>query len=209
MTGVPDLVLRAVGPRAWLVEVAGAAEALELAQWVREHGPADGIEPVEVVPAARTLLLDGLVVERDRLAAWLARWAPTHRFPRGPRVEVDVRFDGPDLDRVAVHWQVSTREVVARVTATEFTAAFTGFAPGFSYLAGLRADWAVPRLSSPRARVAPGSVGLADTWAGIYPTASPGGWLLLGHTEAVLWDATRPSPALLPPGTRVRFREAP
>ena len=63
----------------------------------------------------------------------------------------------------------------------------------------------MPRLDSPRARVPAGSVALAGTWCGVYPTASPGGWRLLGHTDAALWDATREPPALLPPGTRVRF----
>jgi allophanate hydrolase subunit 1 len=50
-----------------------------------------------------------------------------------------------------------------------------------------------------------GAVGLADTWCGVYPTASPGGWRLIGRTDASLWDADRDQPALLSPGTRVRF----
>ena len=116
-----------------------------------------------------------------------------------------VRYAGPDLARVADHWGCSTEEVVDLHTSLEFTSTFCGFAPGFAYLAGLPAERAVPRLESPRARVAPGSVGLADTWCGVYPTASPGGWLLIGTTDADLWDVDRAEPALLAPGTRVRF----
>ena len=45
----------------------------------------------------------------------------------------------------------------------------------------------VPRRDAPR----PGAGrlgGLAGPWTGIYPTASPGGWQLLGTTETSLWD---------------------
>lgn len=64
----------------------------------------------------------------------------------------------------------------------------------------------VPRLGSPRPRVPAGSVGLADRFCAVYPGASPGGWRLIGTTDALLWDPDRPDPALLAPGDRVRFR---
>ena len=50
-------------------------------------------------------------------------------------------------------------------------------------------------------------MGLAGEYTGVYPTASPGGWRLVGRTDARLWDADRDEPALLTPGTRVRFVE--
>ena len=95
--------------------------------------------------------------------------------------------------------------MVARHGEVEFVSAFCGFAPGFAYLAGLPEKYAVPRLDSPRSRVPAGAVGLAGAWCGVYPTASPGGWRLLGRTDATLWDPDRSRPALLAPGTRVRF----
>lgn len=192
--------LHPVGRTAVLAEVVDAVEALDLATWARSAQ----VGAVEVVPAAQTVLFDG-VSDVATLTARLREWAPTGGPPGGERVEVPVRYDGPDLMPVAEMWGTDEAGVVARHSEIEYVAAFCGFAPGFSYLSGLPADLAVPRLDSPRARVAPGSVGLAGSWCGVYPTASPGGWRLLGRTDATLWDPARDRPALLAPGTRVVF----
>lgn len=191
-----------VGARACLVEVGDAVAAASLASWARDHDlPAD-----EVVPAATTVLFDG--VDPAEVAAAVRLWPGGDTAPTGPLVRVAVDYSGPDLERVAGHWGCTVDEVVRIHTSLELVAVFSGFAPGFSYLAGLPAERAVGRLDTPRARVPAGSVGLADTWCGIYPTASPGGWLLLGTTTARLWDVDRAQPALLAPGTRVRFEVA-
>jgi KipI family sensor histidine kinase inhibitor len=192
--------LRPVGRSAVLADVADAVEALDLATWARS----EGVEAVEVVPAARTVLFDGVAdpaALRDRLAGWV----PSGCRAAGERVELPVVYDGPDLELVAEVWGTDVAGVVARHSEVEYVAAFCGFAPGFSYLSGLPPELAVPRLASPRPRVEVGSVGLADTWCGVYPTASPGGWRLLGRTDARLWDPSRERPALLAPGTRVVF----
>ncbi|MFI7025352.1 allophanate hydrolase subunit 1 [Micromonospora sp. NPDC049900] len=126
----------------------------------------------------------------------------------GGLVEVPVSFDGEDLPRVAELWRVDVSAVVRRLRETEFRVAFCGFAPGFGYLTGLPAELAVPRLATPRPRVPAGAVGLAGPYAGIYPTASPGGWLLVGRTGLTLFDVTADPPALLTPGTRVRLVSA-
>lgn len=188
-----------VGPRACLVEVDDAVAAASLAGWARRSG----LEPDDIVPAAATVLFDG--VDPAAVRAALSGWTRHDVAREAAVVRVPVVYDGPDLEAVAGHWGCTVDEVVAEHTSTEFTAVFCGFSPGFAYLSGLPADRAVPRLASPRPRVAPGSVALADTWCGVYPAASPGGWLLVGTTDVVLWDAARRSPALLAPGTRVRF----
>ncbi|MBB3040243.1 carboxyltransferase domain-containing protein [Nocardioides sp. LMS-CY] len=192
--------LRPIASSALLAEVGDPAAALALAMWARSAR----IEAVEVVPAAETVLFDG-VPDVDALVARLREWTPASTVPAGERVEVGVVYDGPDLAFVAEAWGTDVDGVVARHTDLEFVSAFCGFAPGFAYLAGLPAELAVPRLASPRSRVPAGSIGLAGTWCGTYPTASPGGWRLLGRTDARLWDADRARPALLAPGTRVRF----
>jgi allophanate hydrolase subunit 1 len=185
-----------VGSDAVLVEVASSDEAVSLARWARERSLAR-----DVVPGAESVLLDGLA-DGAGLTAALAGWRPGSVEP-GPLVELPVTYDGPDLEAVARHWGCESGEVVARHQATELVAAFCGFAPGFAYLAGLDMD--VPRLATPRTRVPAGSVALAGRWCGVYPTESPGGWRIIGRTEVVLWDLSRDPPALLVPGTRVRF----
>ena len=196
----PLLELRAVGRHAVLAEVADSGAARWLASWARAaRVPAD-----EVVPGARTVLFDG-VTDAEALAGLLAGWTPEAASDQGELVELSVTYDGADLADVAARWGTDVDGVVARHGAVEFVAAFCGFAPGFSYLAGLPEEAAVPRLDTPRARVPAGSVGLAGSWCGVYPSASPGGWRLIGHTDASLWDPGRSEPALLAPGTRVRF----
>ena len=83
-----------------------------------------------------------------------------------------------------------------------------GFAPGFAYLDAFERPMPVPRRASARTRIPAGSVGLAGEYSGIYPTASPGGWQLIGTTEVMLWAADREPPALLTPGTVVHFEVA-
>lgn len=192
-----------VGPRAVLVEVDDPVAAASLASWARARGvPAD-----EVVPAATTVLFDG--VDPAALRASVEEWPGEPLPAAGTEVRVPVSYDGPDLAAVAGSWGCSKEEVVARHTSVALVSAFCGFAPGFAYLTGLPEEWGpVPRLASPRPRVLAGAVALADRWCAIYPTASPGGWQLIGTTEVALWDPDRHPPALLAPGTGVRFEVA-
>ena len=106
---------------------------------------------------------------------------------------------------VAEHTGMSDDDVVAAHTGSPWTVAFGGFAPGFAYLVGGDGRLVVPRRETPRTSVPPGSVGLAGEFSGIYPRSSPGGWQLIGRTDAVMFDVDRDPPALLAPGTRVRF----
>ncbi|MFJ3502189.1 MULTISPECIES: 5-oxoprolinase subunit PxpB [unclassified Streptomyces] len=204
-TDVRVRVLR-VGERALLVELDGGAEAEAFHAEVLRRRAAGALPAVrEVVPAARTVLLDG-VADPDRLAAELPGWEVAPLSTRAGRVvEVPVRYDGPDLAEVAACWGVSAEEAVRIHTAAEFRVAFCGFAPGFGYLTGLGERYEVPRRATPRTAVPAGSVALAGPYTGVYPRSSPGGWQLIGTTDAVLWDTGRDPAALLSPGTRVRF----
>lgn len=189
--------LTAVGPDAFLVTLDDEHAPAALAAWARERGLAR-----EVVPGADTVLLDG-PADRDSLPGLLTTWTPRERPEHPTAVEVPVTYDGEDLEAVADLLGESVEAVVRRHQETEWTSRFCGFAPGFAYLAGW--DLRVPRLVTPRTQVPAGSVALADGWCGVYPVASPGGWQLIGHTDVTLWDATHESPALLAPGTPVRF----
>ncbi|MGD9956921.1 MAG: allophanate hydrolase subunit 1 [Candidatus Nanopelagicales bacterium] len=165
---------------------------------------------VEVVPGAATVLVrHDASADRAALTRAVADLEPAPRSEdASPVVELDVVYDGPDLDEVAALTGLSRAEVVARHQASDFEVAFCGFSPGFAYLRGLDRALHVPRLATPRTAVPAGAVAIADVWSAVYPRESPGGWRLLGTTDATLWDVDRSPPALLAPGTRVRFRQA-
>ena len=97
--------------------------------------------------------------------------------------------------------------MVAAHTGTPWRVAFCGFAPGFSYLVGGDPRLRVPRRDESRVRAPAGAVAIAGEFSSIYPRVSPGGWQLLGHTDATLWDPAADPPAVLRPGAVVTFRD--
>ena len=192
--------LRRFGRDHLLVELDDAQQALAVYDEARRRG----VQASDIVSAARTVLFEA-VDDVDALAASLPSWPTSGTSTTGDLVEVPTTYDGEDLDDVAHRWDMTRDEVVATHTGAELVVAFCGFAPGFPYCTGLPGRLAVPRLDSPRPRVPAGAVGLAGPFTGIYPTASPGGWRLIGRTDLVLWDVDRDPPATLVSGTRVRF----
>mgnify|MGYP003945339825 CR=1 FL=1 len=194
-----------VGDTALLVEVASGEEVQALQAELLRRRSEGTLSVGEIVPAARTVLLDGLT-DPARLAAELTAADVPPAPPRArAAIEIPVRYDGPDLADVAAHWGVTEHEATRIHAGTEFTVAFCGFAPGFGYLTGLPRHYDVPRRATPRTAVPAGSLALAGPYTGVYPRSSPGGWQLIGSTDAVLWDHARVPAALLSPGTRVRF----
>jgi KipI family sensor histidine kinase inhibitor len=199
--------LRSVGPHAVLIEVSDFRQAHHIAAWVRQH--CVGVR--EVVPAATTVLVDG-VEDPDHLARQLSRAdtpgsADGGDSLSGPQITIPVTYSGPDLSDIARAWGMEIADVVRRHTSINFVAAFCGFSPGFTYLEGLPAGLAVSRLTTPRTRVPVGSVAIADRWCAVYPSDSPGGWRILGTTSVSLWSQSSAQPALIPPGARVRFED--
>lgn len=174
-----------------------------------------GVRSIAPSYAALVLTLDLPAVARAGGAAALVErvraslTTPTEAV-HGPArvVEVPVHYggdDGPDLEFVAEATGLGTTEVIRLHSGADYQVAMLGFRPGFPYLLGLPAKLRLPRRSSVRARVAAGSVAIAGAQAGIYPSESPGGWHVLGHTGLRLFDPARSPPSLLLPGDRVRF----
>ena len=202
-----------------LVEAPDLAAAMRVGTVLRaalDGGRLEGV--VDLVPAARTVLVVADVPGRQAPVAAAVRRALVGAtdaavLPGQARtVEVSVRYDGDDLDEVGRLTGLGAAGVVEAHTAAVWAVAFAGFAPGFAYLvdddAGEDGPLVVPRRDEPRTRVPAGAVGLAGPFSGVYPRESPGGWQLIGRTEARLWDVDRDPPALLVPGTRVRFEAA-
>jgi len=196
------------GDRALLVELADGDEALDLAEALRDDPPAC---LGDLVPAARTVLLVAAsgagVPDLRRCLDGIDLSVPRHRAAAAEVVEIPVVYDGDDLDDVAAHTGLSTREVVAAHTGQTWRVAFGGFAPGFGYLVGEDDRLHVPRREESRTRVPAGAVALAGEYAGVYPRESPGGWQLIGRTEVAVFDLDRDPAALLRPGVRVRFTD--
>ncbi|NAZ78213.1 carboxyltransferase domain-containing protein [Kineococcus sp. T13] len=217
----PTARLLPAGDRAWLLEPAGqdggqdgALRVPRFARALADDAP-EGVE--DVLPAARTVLVtllpgaDAAAVGRELLRRWVERPAgPGRPGPGGGGevgevVTVPVRYDGEDLADVADLLGTTPEEVVARHTGTTWECSFVGFAPGFGYLRSPDGRLSVPRRAQSRTAVPAGAVALADGFSAVYPRRSPGGWQLIGTTAATLWDPAADPPALLRPGTAVRF----
>ncbi|WP_156687518.1 5-oxoprolinase subunit B family protein [Mycobacterium sp. Marseille-P9652] len=207
-TGLVGNTVLDYGDRALMVQCGSTAEVLGWAAALRAAA-LPGV--LDIVPAARTVLvkLDGpryQGVIRQRLRKMRVSPDDTPPADRSADVVIDVVYDGPDLDEVAGHTGLTPEQVVDAHTATLWRVGFSGFAPGFAYLVDGDPRLRVPRRAEPRTAVPAGSVGLAGEFSAVYPRRSPGGWQLIGRTDAVLWDTERPDPALLTQGMWVRFR---
>ncbi|WOO96665.1 urea amidolyase family protein [Micrococcus terreus] len=208
MSGPEPRSVRWAGTRALLVECADLPDVLALHAHLAAH-PLRG--QLEATGAAGTVLVTFESVERARAAVGTLReLTPDAARDQDARaVEIPVVYDGEDLAELTHLTGRSGEELIAAHSGTIWRAAFGGFAPGFAYLTPEPGSpWEgidVPRRSSPRTAVPAGSVAVAGGFSAVYPSRSPGGWQLIGHTDAVLWDLHRDPPALIRPGDLVRY----
>lgn len=195
----------AYGPQGWLIDGVDApaawAEALESME-------VPGVE--EIVPAEASVVV---LCRRDRheavgLVIDTVVAAEVTVEQEAP-ITIDVVYDGPDIADLAFAAHVSIDDVIRLHVTGDYEVAFCGFSPGFGYLRGIDRRLHVPRRDTPRTSIPPGSIGVAAGYTCVYPSASPGGWHLIGRTTAALWDVDRTPPALLRPGREVRFRMVP
>ena len=181
-------------------------DAQRLAATIRDTVPAE-----DVVAGLDRVAVRFSPSTKAQVLSALEEMAVSDRIERkpAPPIEINIIYGGdhgPDLAFVADHLNLSIDDFVNAHTATTHTVDMIGFTPGFSYISGLSDEFAVPRLASPRARVAAGSVGITSGYTGIYALDGPGGWPLIGKTDAELFRVNREDPFLLTPGQRVKFR---
>ncbi|MGA7207065.1 MAG: carboxyltransferase domain-containing protein, partial [Specibacter sp.] len=199
------LAILPAGDLAILVEL-GSLDAVLRLQAALQAQPPEGL--VDVVAAASTVLVVTAGTADARRIAAHVRALDLSRAPEtdAALVTIDVVYDGEDLAEVGRLTGLGADGVVNAHTATPWTAAFGGFAPGFAYLAAGDSRLGLPRRATPRTAVPAGAVALGGAYSAVYPRQSPGGWQLIGRTDAVLWDLARTSPALIRHGNTVQFR---
>ena len=166
----------------------------------------------DVVPTynAVTVHFDPLATDRMALSELLGQLAatPPSEDIASRTIEIPVSYggdSGPDLAAVAAFAKCSAADVVQIHAQTVYRVYMLGFLPGFAYMGTVDARIAMPRLDTPRMRIAAGSIGIAGSQTGIYPCDTPGGWRIIGRTAVKVFDGSRPEPFLLKAGDRVKF----
>ncbi|GAA4090369.1 5-oxoprolinase subunit B family protein [Nonomuraea soli] len=211
---VPAGAIRFAGEHGLLVETGSLAQSHRIDALLRSERP-PGV--VEIVPGPETVLVVAPGADMPRLRGHLgallaATTAPiTGEHDVSPPAEpivIPVIYDGEDLESVAEAAGLTPDEVVTRHTSSDLVVGWLGFAPGFAYLTGLDPALHLPRLTTPRTSVPAGSVAVAGPYSAVYPSASPGGWRLLGRTGERIWDVRADPPSRFRPGMRVRFERA-
>ena len=196
--------------------IVGEGISVELSDLVAARARAIAAERIagvnDVVPsyASVTIHYDPSIIEYRELHGRLIDVIESelgHPVAQTSPVEhvIPVRYDGDDLDYVALQTRLSRDEVIEIHAAAVYRVFVIGFVPGFAYLGPLDQRLVLPRRESPRKRVPAGSVAIAEAQTGVYPSETPGGWQLIGTTETRMFDPNRPSPSLLAAGDRVRF----
>ncbi len=206
MSGTIKRDIKRVGTRGLMVD-------LDSLEQVMDFYAALSTEPLErqtdVIAGARTVLVTFDSTSAATAAAeFLRDFEPEAAGSKESReIEIEVCYDGADLDELAEHLGKTRDELIEWHTSTVWKAGFGGFAPGFTYCVPENEADAldVPRRSSPRTEVPAGAVALAGDFSAVYPRTSPGGWQLIGTTTTPMWDSTAEPPALVSPGDTVRY----
>ncbi len=167
---------------------------------------------LETVPTYRSLLVhyDPLLIDfatlSQKLLALAERPVPAQTNIRRWRVPVVYGGEyGIDLDDVARAHSISTADVIAKHTGSEYRVAMIGFTPGFAYLSGLDPAIATPRRENPRTETPAGTISIGGVQACVQCLAAPSGWHLLGRTPVRTFHPHRDPVFLMEPGDAVTF----
>jgi inhibitor of KinA len=224
MVASAQIRFAAMGDSALVVEFGQRVDALvnrrvqAAAEYLLAH-PLAGVTDVVPAYAALTVHFDPLDVLRrhpghqafdtlrEAVAAALARApAAPRRKPRSHEIPVCYGGShGDDLAAVAEHHGLEPEDVIRLHCAPTYEVHLLGFVPGFAYLGGLDLRIATPRRDVPRKVIAAGSVAIGGEQTGIYPSATPGGWNLIGRTPWWLFRPEADPPNRLARGDRVKF----
>lgn len=203
-------VIRPLGESALLIQLPDdvrPGRAAALAARLRESRPAGVLDAVAAYETV-AVYFDPLACSPQELGDLLmreARHVPAATRESAIEHVIPVVYDGEDLDSVAARAGMPRAEVVEIHIARAYTVSAIGFVPGFAYLDELDDRLRIPRRDTPRARVPAGSVAIAGAQTAVYPLTTPGGWHIIGRTEARMFDASRSPPSLLAVGDSVRF----
>ena len=168
---------------------------------------------IETIPTYRSLMViyEPMIIELENLILTIKSIiSKMHelRLAEAKVIEIPTLYgggDGPDIEFVAEHNNISVDEVIRIHTDMKYLIYMIGFTPGFPYLGGMSDKIQAPRLQNPRTKIPIGSVGIAGKQTGIYPVESPGGWQLIGRTPVKLYDPSREHPVLLKAGDYIKF----
>ena len=203
----PELV--ALGDSAMLVRFgAGGEGAARAAAAALRRSDAPGLRDVVVAYDTVAVYFDPLITAAEPLVEPVLFGSATGSEVPDAETELHtftVRYDGEDLASVATSCGLSPAAVVELHASVEYRVLAIGFVPGFAYLGELDERLRLPRRDAPRARVPAGSVAIAGVQTAVYPFVTPGGWHLIGRTDAVMFDPHREPASLLAVGACVRF----
>lgn len=168
---------------------------------------------IDIIPAFTSLLVifDGLHCDHETVETSIGRCLANVRRqapPDGATLDIPTFYHpdcGEDLERLASARAMDWEEFAQLHQSREYRVYAVGFAPGFAYLGDLDPRLAEPRLATPRKQVPAGRVAIAERQTAVYPSASPGGWNLIGASPLRLFDAGERAPRALAVGDRVRF----
>jgi len=184
------------------ISLATSEKVLAAYQTLRQSRLFRDLGLLDLVPTYRSLAVhfcpgrDPESVREALRDCFASERAAAGQPPAGQRFDIPVRYDGPDLERLARSHGLAIEEAIRIHSDTDYRVAMVGFRPHFPYLIGLDPRLETPRLETPRTRVPAGSVGIGGAQTGIYPEDSPGGWNLIGRTDPKLLQQIRPGDIL-------------
>jgi 5-oxoprolinase (ATP-hydrolysing) subunit B len=204
------ILLEFAAPDATSVDAGLQQRLCQLSRLLREHSHAGPLlRDIVTSPGSLLLLLyDGRTARRLLRHSETLWRASAQKTLEQATITIPVIYggeSGPDLESAADICGMSAREFVQKHVDGEYLVQSLGFMPGFSYLGGLAPALHIPRKTTPATRIPAGSVAIGGSFTGVYPSATPGGWHIIGHTTLILFDPRATKPCLMQPGDRVRF----